>query len=107
MESQRPAAHGDAVRVTDLDQRAAAPLSCRQLAAGRSCSAAALVITFHICHAPQLCHGLQFGEPGGDVGALRADGPVRITAVAGGAAVVPILTTDRLDNSRHSAQNTP
>lgn len=91
---------------TDLHQRAAAPLSGLQLAAGRSWSAAALVVTFNVRHGAGLAHGAQFGEPGGNVGALGAGGPVRFTAVTAGAAVVPVVTTDRLRNSKRNAQKT-
>lgn len=91
-------------RRTDLHQRAAAPLSGLQLAAGRSWSAAALVVTFNVRHGARLALGAQFGEPGGNVGALGAGGPVRFTAVTAGAAVVPVVTTDRLRNSKRNAK---
>lgn len=94
-------------RRTDLHQRAAAPLSGLQLAAGRSWSAAALVVTFNVRQGTRLAHGAQFGEPGGNVGALRAGGPVRFTDVTAGAAVVPVVTTDRLRNSKRNAQKNP
>lgn len=83
---------------TNLDQRAAAPLSWLQLAAGRSWSAAALVVTFNVCHGARLGQGAHFGEPGYNMGALWAGGPVRFTGVTAGAAVVSIITTDRLRN---------
>lgn len=81
-----------------LDQRAAAPLSARQLAAGRSCGAAAPIITFNVRHVAQFSCGAQFGEPGDNMGTLWAGGAVGITTVPFGAAVVPIATTNSLRN---------
>lgn len=91
---------------TDLDQGAAAPLSARQPAAGRSRGAAALVVTFNVRHGARLGHGTQFGEPGYDAGALCAGGPVRLATVAAGAAVVPITTAHRLRSSKHKCSET-
>ena len=85
---------------TDLDQRAAAPLSCLQFAAGRSWSAAALVVTFDVVGGVRLGHGAQFGEPGNNVRAPRAGGAVRLAAVTAGAAVVSVITAHSLQNRR-------
>lgn len=91
------ASHKCGVRCTNLDQWAAAPLSIWQFAAGRSCSTAAFVVTFNVCHVARLGQSAHFAEPGYGMGALWTGGPVRLAGVATGAAVVSIITTHRLE----------
>lgn len=77
-----------------LDQRAAAPLSGRQLAARGSGGAAALVITFDVADGGRFGPGAQFGEPGEAAAPAGARAAVEVTGVSTGAAVVSICTAD-------------
>lgn len=85
---------------THLDQGAAAPFTCGQLAAGGPRGAAALVVTLDVCDRAALDQGLLLPVPGDGPSAFGARGLTGIADVATRAAVVSVQTAHCLGGSK-------